>query len=113
MPYRQALRYNRICSDHEKFDQGCNDLEKWLIKRGYGERMVRTHIPKAIGESRDSLLERGNTKTCESQVTFNITYYPAFQNVRSILEELQIFLASDKKQEKIFLEVSIVGFRNG
>ena len=62
IPYSQALRYNRICADNKKFDQRCNDLQKWLMERGYGERMVRTQILKARGESRDSLLERGNTK---------------------------------------------------
>ena len=75
--------------------------------------MVRMQILKARGESRDSLLERGNTKTSDSKLTFNITYYPAFQNVRSILEELQILLASDKEHKKVFPEVPIVGFRNG
>ena len=113
MSYSQALRYNRICSDNEKFDQRCNDLEKWLMERGYSERMVRTQILKARGESRDSLLERGNTRTSESKLTFNITYYPAFQNVRSILQELQILLAPDKEHKKVFSEVPIVGFRNG
>ena len=42
-----------------------------------------------------------------------MTYYAAFQSVRSILEKLQILLASDKEQKKLFLEVPIVGFQNG
>ena len=42
-----------------------------------------------------------------------MTYYLAFQNVRSILEKLQILLASDQEQKKLFPEVPIVGFRNG
>ena len=83
------------------------------MERGYSERMVRTQILKARDEFRDSLLERGNTKTSESNLTFNITYYPAFQNIRSILEELQILLAPDKEHKKVFPEVSIVGFQNG
>ena len=41
IPYSQALRCNSIFSDNKKFDQCCNELEKWLIKKGYGERMVR------------------------------------------------------------------------
>ena len=41
IPYRQALRLNRICSDNETFDRRCNDLEKWLMERGYNERMIR------------------------------------------------------------------------
>ena len=44
--YRQALRYNRIFSNNEKFDQRCNDLEKWLMERGYSERLARTQILK-------------------------------------------------------------------
>ena len=58
------------------------------MQRGYSEKMIRTQIFKAGDESMDRLLKRGNTRTSESKLTFNITYYPAFQNVRSILEEL-------------------------
>ena len=74
--------------------------------------MTRTQKLKARGESRDSLLEQGNTRTSKSKLTFNITYYTAFQNVRSILEELQILLARDKELEKVFPEVPIVVFQN-
>ena len=72
--------------------------------------MVRTQILKARGESRDSLLERGNTKTYDSKLTFNIIYYLAFQTVRSILEELQVLLAPDKEHKNVFPEVPMVGF---
>ena len=75
--------------------------------------MVRMRILKARGESRDSLFERGNTRTSENKLTFNITYYPSFQTVRSILEELQILLAPDKEHKKVFPEAPIVGFPNG
>ena len=83
------------------------------MERGYSERMVRTQILKARGESRDSLLQRGNTRTSKSKLTFKITYYQAFQNVRSILKEFQILLAPDKEHKIFFPEVPIVGFRNG
>ena len=83
------------------------------MERGYTERMVRTHQLKARGESRRSLLEEVNTKTTESELTFHITYYPAFQNVRSILEELLILLAPYKEHKKVFPEVPIVEFRDG
>ena len=103
IPHSQALRYNRICSDNEKFDQCRNDLEKWLMEKGYSERMVRMQILKARGVSRNSFLEWENTRTPESKLTFNITYYPAFQNTRSILQELQILLVPDIEHKKVFL----------
>ena len=49
IPYSQALRYNRICSDNKKFDQCCNDLEKWLMERGYSEIVfLNEGIPKFL-----------------------------------------------------------------
>ena len=60
----------RICSDNEKFDSHCNNLVKWLIEKEYSERMVKTRIFKAKGESRDSLLERVNTNTSKNKLTF-------------------------------------------
>ena len=58
------------------------------MERGYSETMARMQILTARGESRDNFFERGNTKNSESKLTFNITYYPAFQNVKNILQEL-------------------------
>ena len=43
----------------------------------------------------------------------NITYYPVFQNIRNILQELHLLLAPDKEHEKVFPNVPVVGFRNG
>ena len=83
------MKVNKI-EDNKMFEQRWNDLGKWLMERDYSERIVRTQILKARRESSDSLLEQGNTKTSEGKITFNITYYPAFQKVRSILEKLQI-----------------------
>ena len=82
------------------------------MERGYKERLVRTQILKARCESRDSPLEPGNTRTPESKLTFNITYYPVFQNVRSILQELQVLLTPDKEHKKVYTEVPVVVFRN-
>ena len=118
IPYSQRLRYNRNCSDNENLDQPCNDLEKWLIERSYSKWMDRTHVNRKSRdesrcESRNSLLERDNTRTSEVKLTFNINYYTAFQNVRKTFQKLQIILAPDKEYKKVFPEVLIVRFRNG
>ena len=72
------------------------------MERGYSERIVRMQILKARGESRNSFLEQGNTRMSESELTFDLTYYPSFQNVRNISEELRILLASEKEHKKSF-----------
>ena len=48
IPYRQALRLKRICSNNWLLDKRCIDLEKYLQERGYIEKMVRKEILRAI-----------------------------------------------------------------
>ena len=112
IPYSQALRLNRICSDPISFDRRCNDLEKWLIERGYSEREVRKQILRARGFSRDSLLDRENIREEQNKITFNLTYYPVFQNVKKILAELHLLLTPDVAHKAVFTNVPIIGFKN-
>ena len=35
IPYSQTLRLNRVSSDSRSFNRRCNDLERWLLERGY------------------------------------------------------------------------------
>ena len=48
IPYSQALRLNRIWSETNAFDKRCNDLERFLLERGYSSKFVRKEIPRAI-----------------------------------------------------------------
>ena len=113
IPYSQALRLNRIFSDNESFDKRCKDLEVWLMERGYNGKMMRKQILRAREHSRKDLLEREKTETYEPKLTFRITRYPVFQNIRNISQELHLLLATDKEHEKVFPNVPIVGFCNG
>ena len=58
------------------------------------------------------MLEKERNHPEENKLTFDITYYPAFQNTKTILEELQILLTLDKEHQKVFPNVPIVGFCN-
>ena len=63
--------------------------------------------------SRKDLLETEKTETSESKQMFNTTYYPVFQNIRNILQEVHLLLVPDKEHKKVFRDVPVVGFRNG
>ena len=82
------------------------------MERGYHGKMIRKQILRAREHSRKDLLEREKAKTSEPRLTFNITYYPVFQNIRNILQELHLLLAPDKEHKKVFPNVPVVGFRN-
>ena len=111
IPCSQALRLNRTCSDNEFFDKRCNDLEKYLLERGYSEKMVRKEILRARAIPRDALLEKVNNQEKNNRITFNITYHPVFRDVRKILEELHVILASHDRHKKVFPDVPMIGFQ--
>ena len=87
IPYNQTLRFNRICSDNNNFDNRCNELESWLLEKGYSEKMVRKQLLRDHEHSRESLLEKLKSESDENKLTLNTTYYPVFQNGRNILQE--------------------------
>ena len=75
------------------------------MERGYNEKMKRKQILRAREHSRNNLLEREKQQISEQKLTFNITYYSAFQNVRAIMEELHILLTPNKEHKKVFPNV--------
>ena len=83
------------------------------MERGYNGKVIRKQILRAREHFRKNLLEREKAKTSEPKLTFNITYYPVFQNVRNILQELHLLLAPDKEHKKVFPDVPVAGFGNG
>ena len=107
IPYSQTLRLNRISSDNNNFDKQCNELESWLLEKGYSEIMVRKQVLLARGHSRESLLEKVKSESNQDKLTFNITYYLVFQNVRNILQELHVLLMPDKEHKKVFQDIPI------
>ena len=82
IPYSQTLGLNRICSDSTSFDRRCNNLERWLLERGYKEKQVRKQVLRGRAFCRDDLLNRERTFQEKTQVTFNLTCYPVFKDVR-------------------------------
>ena len=75
--------------------------------------MIRKHILRALEHSRKYLLEREKAETSGPRLTFNITYYTVFQNIRNMLQELHLLLGPDKMYKKVFPDVPVVGFSNG
>ena len=104
IPLSQALRINRISAN--------NDLEKYLLDMGNGEKMLRKEIPRARAIPKDALLEKVDNQENQNKINFNITNHSVFWDVRKILEELHVILASDDGHKKVFPDVPMIGFKN-
>ena len=97
IPYSQALRLNRICSEPSFFDQRCNQLEKWLLDRGYSDKLVRGQILKARKFKRNELLNRERLDKKDPKLVLNITYQPSFFNLKNVFKEIHLLLTPDEK----------------
>ena len=62
--------------------------------------MIRNQMLSSREDKRIDLLERKNHKCPEQKLTFNISCYPALQNVKSTMEELHVLLTPNKEHKK-------------
>ena len=83
------------------------------MERGYNEKMIRKQILSSREYSRNDLLEKEKQQVPGKKLTFNTTYYPAFQNVSRIMEELHILLTPYKEYRMVFPDVPVAEFQNG
>ena len=83
MPYIQALRLNRICSETNSFDKHCNDLEKILLERKYSSKLVQKEILRASLIPRNKLFDKEKSQGNDSKLTLNFTNYPVFRHLKS------------------------------
>ena len=72
--------------------------------------MMRKQILRVREHSRNGLLQREKQQMSEQKLTFNTTYYPAFQNARPIMEALHVLLTPNKKHKKVFRNVLVMEF---
>ena len=73
--------------------------------------MILQEILRARAFPRDAALEKVDNQEKQSKVTFNITNNSVFRDVRKILEELHVILASDDRHKKVFPDVPMIGFK--
>ena len=78
---------------------------------GYSKKMILQEILRARAIPRGAALEKVNNQEKQSKITFNITNNSVFWDVRKILEELNVILASDDRHKKVFPDVPMIGFK--
>ena len=82
IPYSQALRYRRICSENRQFDKRLDELAGWLKDRGYEESLIDTQISKVRKLDRTTLLDNTGSRPTQGRghrVPLVATYHPGPQ----------------------------------
>ena len=75
--------------------------------------MVKKQVLQTHEHSRESVLEKVKSESDQKKLIFKVIYYPAFQNVRNILQELLILLTPGQEHKTVFQDIPGVRFCNG
>ena len=107
IPYSQALRLRRICSNPIDFTKRLHMLEGYFRKGGYPPKYIKPAFlgVKAIPRL-DTLQYKDHTENC--RVTFPITYHPNLRNLSKTILEKHTHILS---QDPIFKDPPMVAYR--
>ena len=87
IPYSQALRIRRICSEREDYLLRTLELKGFLINRGSNEDEIQNQINRTTGLDREALLCSERMKMPFERVPLIVTYHPVLPPFRSILDK--------------------------
>ena len=110
IPYGQALRVKKICSNKDDLDRSLVTLRNNFINRGYPQDKVDKDIEKARSIERQELLQKTNKKR-EGKLCFCATYNKNLPNVRGIINDNWHLLHVNKEISTTFKSTPILAFR--
>ena len=115
IPYSQALRLRRICSEENDFLKRISQLKQWLYNRGYDRKMVDEQIKEACKSSREDALREKDPREAEAKEKKDVlvmTYHPALpKKVRETINRNYHTLTSGEERAKVFPTQPIIAYR--
>jgi len=95
IPYGQAIRIHRICSDENDRDTHLNTLRSAFLRSGYDAGLVNRQFHRATQRDRKELLTRNNRTDSEPRVPLVVTYFPGADKLRTTLRPTQHLIDND------------------
>ena len=110
IPYSQALRLRRICSEDDNYLFRTKELATFLTNRGYEKSEVQQQIDRATNIERLQTLKASNRKTLE-RVPMVVTYHPDLPSLNKILRKHLPILHVSEKMRKAVPHPPLVSYR--
>ena len=110
IPYGQALRLKRICSNQNEYDEAIQQLKTKLISRGYKIEEIEEQLKRVSSLKREDLLTY-KEKERMTKIPFITTYHPQLPNIRNNIHKHWNILKINKQLGKIFDEKPIIAYR--
>ena len=114
IPYSQALRYRRVCSEDRQFRNRVGELAGWLKDRGYEESFVDEQIDKVIRLDKETLLVKAGSETNSgkgNRIPLVLTYHLALNSVGKLVKDLNSMLSNSEEHREVFPELPVTAIR--
>jgi len=111
IPYSQAIRIRRICSDMDEFKRCTQQLFENLIARGYPKKLVRQAINKASQTDREILINNTRIRNIIPTVPLIVTHNPRNPKCEEILRRHLHLIKEDKSENSLGNVRIITAFR--
>ena len=91
------------------------ELEGWLVDRGYKEDFVREQIERASDLDRAALYDQESSRSSEEKdhIPLVVTFHPALSELGAVFWRLHTMLDASEEHSKVFMEQPLVVFRRG
>ena len=108
IPYSQALRILRICSNKESAKLRYTDIVNCLAKRGYNKRKTNNHIERAFTNFANAPTGRQCHTT--RSVYFNVQFHPGLPDIKVILAKCIPILHQSDTMNTVVPDLPLISF---
>ena len=110
IPYSQAIRLKRTCSDEKKLSQRLNDYSNYFVASGYKRKNVNKQMKRVHSITQSSCLEKREKKTT-TRIPFVLTYHSNLPPVGKIINDHWNILQTKPKLRRTYKERPLVAYR--
>ena len=111
IPYSQALRYHRICTNPTDRDRHLGYLKQVLIRNGYTAKLIDSSFQRATNKDRNELLKRKTEDSTSDRVPLSVQYHPQHCKLQTIIRDLQPIISDDPYLSRVFPEPPMIVYR--
>ena len=110
IPFGQALRVKRICSEKSDCEEGLKSLKEKFIQRGYEGKDIENQFGKLTKITRTELLTR-TQRTRSSRIPLCITYNRTLPNIKSAIDNNWNLLQINNNLAKTFQQKPVTCYK--
>ncbi|XP_064461611.1 uncharacterized protein LOC135371549 [Ornithodoros turicata] len=111
IPYSQALRYRKICSNDDDLDRNLNQLQQTFVDRHFPPNLVKDALNKAQKIERQSLFGTRKNSTKEDAINLIVTFAGNIPNIKGILNRHYSILQQSERTKEFFPQAPPVTYR--